>query len=118
MADKKPTKRENFQTLLVILGAIEADEPLVDFVQHEIDLLDKKSGTKSPNKAKLAGQESVMEDIVDTLANVGVPMSATDIGNGAEVTVQKASSMLRKMVEAGTVIRHDEKGKATFSLPE
>ena len=45
MAEKKITKREQFEKVVAILEEQEQTE-LVTFIQHEIELLDKKKSSK------------------------------------------------------------------------
>ena len=118
MTENKTTKRENYQTLLVILAAVEADESLSDFVQHEIDLLDRKRGNKGSNSKAVAEANATAEKILAVLAEADEPMKATPIADAADMTVQKASASLRKLVAEGVVTRTEDKKVATFSLAE
>lgn len=113
---KAPTKRDNFTTLLVILAAIEADESLSKFVQHEIDLLNKKRGSKK-SSALTDEQTDAMDDIDAVLSATEVGMRVGDIHKaGAGKSSQQVTALLAKMVAAGTVVRTEDKGVAYFSL--
>lgn len=117
MADKKMTKKEMWSLILVFLNAAEADETLIAGVEHEIELLDRKGSKKSVNATKVAEQNAAIALIADVLADATEPMKATPIGDAAGgMGVQRASAMLKKMVEAGTVVRTEDKGVAYFTL--
>ena len=44
-SNRKPTKRDNFNALLAI-PAVAENSTLVEFINHEIELLDKKNSAK------------------------------------------------------------------------
>lgn len=81
--------------------------------------LAKRSSSKTPTKAQ---KENVviMERIVDALSDVGEPVTVTDLlkhgVEGYELTNQKTSALLRKMVEEGKVVKTTEGRKTKFSL--
>lgn len=131
MADKKVTKREWFEVIIGIVNNSEyADkEGAVKMLTHEIELLDKKSGKSKETKAHVA----IMATIKEVLADMGKPVTITEMltdtrlanyeeesKDGVKViamTNQKLSFMVKKLVDAGEVIRTEEKKKAYFSLP-
>ena len=79
----------------------------------------KRGSSKTPTKTQ---KENVviMERIVDALFDVGEPVTVTDLlkhgVEGYELTNQKASALLRKMVEDGKVVKSTEGRKTKFSL--
>lgn len=81
--------------------------------------LAKRTSSKTPTKTQ---KENVviMERIVDALSDVGEPVTVTDLlkhgVEGYELTNQKASALLRKMVEDGKVVKTTEGRKTKFSL--
>ena len=112
------TKREMFANI----ATINADnQEIVDFCQHQIDLLDarKSNGKKTPTKTQ---KENVviMRNIEASLENIGKPVTVTEMLShgveGFELTNQKASALLRKLVESGKVVKTIEGKKAYFSL--
>lgn len=114
MADKH-TKRELFETLLVFASAAEADAWVIDGIQHELDLLAKRAGAKTTDVKRKAEQDAVKEQIASTLADGG-EMRATAIAEMVGVSVQKVTSLVKQMVEDGTVIRNEDKKVTTFAL--
>lgn len=112
MADKH-TKRELFQTLLVLATASEADEWVVAGIQHELELLDKRSQSKGANPKRVAEQRRDMDAVSAVLSDE--PMRATAIANEVGFSVQKVTALLRKMVAANEAIRHEDKKVTTFT---
>lgn len=100
MANKK-TKREYFAELREIV--VERKD-LVEFIDHEIELLDKKNSSKS--KAELAAEKAnaeLREKILEVIAQKA--MKASEIANILNLTSQKITAQLTKMLKAEQVIR-------------
>jgi len=115
MSDKH-TKKELFETLLVFASAAEADGWVVAGIQHELDLLAKRAGAKGTNAKRDAEQASAMATVGIVLEDSDEPMRATAIAEAAGFSVQKVTALLKKMVDAGTVNREQDKKVVTFSL--
>ena len=112
------TKRENFAVLRTMaVNAGNAD--LVAFIDHEIELLNKKNSYKSskPTKAQRENADT-KEVIMATLGNE--PMTISDIQEANEVlgglSNQKISALLGQLVTDGKVVRTVVKRKAYFAL--
>ncbi len=112
--EKKMTKREVVNAMLAE-EAIVANEVYVNFLNHELELLDKKSSNRKPTKNQEANA-SLKENIVNVISEVNAPMSATDIAKAVDITVQKASALLKQMVDSGVVVKTVDKRKAFFSV--
>lgn len=112
---KKITKKEMFNEILAVL----TDANQIAFIEHEIELLEKKAGAKSgrPTATQVAN-EKLKGDIVEFLED-GVARTIADITNGVDTlngaSNQKVSALMRQLVEAGAVIRTEEKRKAYFT---
>ena len=112
---KKMTKKEMFNEILTVL----TDANQIEFIKHEIELLDKKAGAKSGKPtANQVANEKLKGDIVEFLED-GVARSIADITNGvatlAGASNQKVSALMKQLVEAGAVVRTEEKRKAFFT---
>ena len=115
---EKMTKKQKFE---ILKGLVADNSMLVEFIDNEIDLLNKKSKSGSLSKTQ---KENVAykEQIVQVLANATSPMSATDIGNSipmgdGKMSNQKASALLKQLVEDNKVERVDiGKSKVGFKL--
>ena len=114
--EKKTTKREMFEAIKAV-EAVKADEAMVAFIDHEIELLDKKSANKKPSKNQEAN-EALKAVVLDTLTADGVTVSQLLKANKAfaDISNQKMSAMLRQLVEAGKVVKTVDKKTALFSL--
>ena len=118
---KKITKRDNFNKLLTIREVAE-DTQLVEFINHELELLDRKSG--SHWRAKTANQkanEEIKRKIVDGLVQLGKStISELQAGSEemAEYSNQKLSALLKQLVDSKQVVRTMEKKKAYFEVAE
>ena len=112
---KKMTKRDYFNQFKEKYPLTQ-DE--IDFINHEIELLDKKnSGERKPSPQQKAN-ETLKEAIFKGMKeNVQYTITAIikNIPECAELTNQKVSAVVRQMVEKGSLIRTEEKGKAYFS---
>ena len=122
MAEKKITKREKFEMLREL--AIDNDM-LVEFIDHEIELLAKKSGSGSAKKDE--EQEAFFEVIRDILAESASGMQCGAITkderaasfewkDGKETSSQRVSAMLKKLVDKGDVVKMVDKKVTYFSL--
>ena len=114
MADKH-TKRDLFTNLLVFATAAEADAWVIEGIEHEIELLDKRASQKS-NPKREAEQRAMMLTVADAIDAAGEPVRATAIAEATDFSVQRVSALLRKMVLAGEVVRHEDKKVVTFTL--
>ena len=115
---KKVTKKEKFVKVLEFIPVENVE--LVEFIQKEIDALEKKSNTKSKaEKEKAAANESLKSALLRVLGDFNEPVTVTQLMNCEEfagLSNQKLSAMLRQMKLEGSVIRTEEKKKAYFSL--
>lgn len=122
MSDKRITKKDRFAQLLSVVDSFEAVDgsfdgsDLREFIAHEVALLEKKHGSKGvPTKAQLEN-EVVKATIASVLADATEPMRATEIGVAIGESVQKATALLKQMVDDGVVSRVQD-GKVTkFTL--
>ena len=111
---KKMTKKDYFN---VIKELVIDRQDLVDFIDHEIELLNKKSSKTSPTKTQIEN-EKIKSVIVETLTNIGDYATITDI-QGANETLanlsnQKVSALLTQLVNDKIVVRMVDKKKAYF----
>ena len=117
----KVTKRERFAQLMEIVNASQVEnlDELVTFIEHEVELLDKKnSRSGKPTKVQLAN-ESIKEQIVYALERIGKPVTVTQLlaeDEFTDLSNQKMSALLKQLREGGTVVRTVEKKVAYYSL--
>lgn len=115
MTNVKMTKKDYFKALLEVEG-VKANENFVAFINHEIELLEKKNGNRKPTKTQ---EEN--ENIKELILNVAVqPMTVTEIMKAIqpsveiELTNQKVSALANKLVTDGFMTKTTEKRKSYF----
>ena len=125
---RKPTKRMNFEALLGI-EAVAENPTLVAFIEHEIELLDKKNSAEKKPTAKQTANVGVKAEILEIVqAEPNRLFTVSDIlkalGN-ADFTNQKVSALMRQMYdttgenpngEQFALVRIEEKRKAYFKF--
>ena len=116
---RKPTKRDNFNALLK-LSEVKADPKLVEFITHEIDLLDRKNTVDKKPTATQVANEGIKADIKAFLdAHKGEKYTVSALMKSvpaiADASNQKVSSLVRQMVLDGQADRIEDKRKAYFT---
>lgn len=113
----KMTKVEMFQ---MIKGVEEIKENLemVDFIDHEIELLQKKATNKKATKTQ-EENIGIKQEILSVLTVDGA--TVTDIQSKsatlANLSNQRVSALLRQLIEEGKVVKTTDKKKSYFALP-
>ena len=117
--EKKMTKKDYFNALLEI-GAVASNDGLVEFINHEIELLDKKNASsKKPSKTQLEN-EVIKNDIVNALINLAKPARINDLVAELQnqYSNQKISALVKQLVDSGKVVKSTDKKVSTFTLAE
>ena len=118
MKEKKITKKDNFMELLT-LDEVRANARLVEFIQHELELLERKSGgEKKLTPTQLANVE-IKETILDEMETgrlYTISEMLKVLPCCAELTNQKVTRMVSDLVKDGKLVRTEDKRKAYFSL--
>ena len=116
----KMTKKDYFNQLLAI-KEVSANEDLVGFINHEIELLAKKSGKSGQTKTQKEN-EAILKTIVECLATDRTPMTITELQGVytelADFSNQKLSALMKKLVDNGTVTKTIDKKKSYFVLAD
>lgn len=112
------TKKEMF-TAIKAIPAVAANADMVDFLDKEIARLDKRTSTG--NSKKKAETDSRVEAVFEALAGMENPATVTEIISSADNEVanfsnQRVSALLRKLIEAGRVVKTIEGKKALFAV--
>ena len=112
------TKREMFVAIANV-AEVAANEEMVNFLNHEIELLDNRKTSKKGLTKTQKENEGVKAVIAEVLADTGEKMTVTELINDNRLngyTNQKISALLRQMVEAGKVVKTIEGKKAFFEV--
>ena len=114
---RKPTKKQMFTGLLAMPGLSEEQKA---FIQHEIDLLEKKnSGEKKPTATQVANEalKVAIVEAVEPNRLYTVTEMIKEIPALAGLTNQKVSPLANQLVEEGKLVKTVEKRRSYFSLP-
>jgi len=120
---KKVTKRERFEMVkeIVLNAGLENEVEMVEFLDNEINLLNKKraSGAKTATQKE---NEVLVEKLYEVLAEIGRPVTVSELQKENEefgaMSNQKVSALMKKLKDAGRVNKVDDKKKAYFSIAE
>ena len=105
---EKMTKREFMEAIVKFAEEGTVGAEYGDFAKEEIEKLDATLARRREKvSAKQAENAPLMDKIYEMLTDE--PMTATVVGEMLEVSTQKASALLRKMVEEGRVAKTDVK---------
>ena len=117
MIMKKLTKKDYLGQLRGVVEGVEMEnkEDVLNFIDHEIELLSKKRTTQTKNQKE---NETLIEDMFNYLAGIDHPVTVTEFikTNGIELTNQRVSALFKKLVEAGRITKVVEKGTSYFSV--
>ena len=122
----KVTKRERFEQIKEIVKAseVENSSELVAFIEHEVELLNKKnSRSDKPTKTQLEN-EALKTQIMSVLKSVGRPITVTqllketELADNPNLSNQKVSALLTQLRKADAVVRTVEKKVAFYSLAD
>ena len=125
----KATKRDVYEAIIMLATQEGANfdgipfypEAIVDFCNHEIELLDKKhsSGSHKPTKTQVEN-EGHKAKIIEVLTALDHPATIKEIQTEApelsEFSTSKMSALLTALIKAGVVERTLIKRVAHFSM--
>lgn len=123
MANSKMTKKDWFATIRAMVegSGNEREDEILAFIDHEVELLEKKFSKSGQTKTQKENVE-VVAKIENALREVGKAVTITELQTASEemsaYSNQKLSALLKQMVSKGTVVRTEDKKKAYFSLAE
>lgn len=123
MAEKRTTKKENFKAIIEILK-VNNREDLIQVMEHEIALIEKKASSAKLTKTQQANQD-IKTLIIQELTRLAEPVTITDLLKNSvelyEVTAgsnQKVSALMTQLKAEGQVVRTTNGKKAMFSIPD
>ena len=115
--EKKITKAQKF-AMLKAIPAVAENEMLVEFIDHEMELLAKKNSAEKKPTAQQTANEGIKTDILNGMES-GKAYTITDLIKSvpacADLTNQRVSALMRQLVENGAVVRTEDKRKAYFT---
>lgn len=122
---KAPTRKEMFTSVSDFLAQHDADTDLIDFVNHQIELLDNKKESKKQSKEQEenatysnAIYEQMAFERKYSAAELMKELPAVSDWNAnheTELSVQKLASLLKPLVDGGKVIKTTEKRRVFYT---
>ena len=113
----KITKKEMFTR---IKAQVKDNAEMVAFIDHEIELLDKKASNKKATKTQEANIG--IKATILTVLEGAKPMTVTEMQGASaelgELSNQKVSALVRQLVEVGKVVKTIDKKVSRFSLAD
>ena len=118
---KKATKKEMFGELIRLAKENERTD-LVEFCEHEIELLNKKASASGQTKTQ-AENEKIKVVIIEELTRIARAVTISELIKESETlgqySNQKLSALLKQMVENDkTVTKIINKKKSLFTIAE
>ena len=120
VGEKKITKRDRYNELLGI-PAVAENEGLVEFINHEIELLDKKNTAERKPTAKQVANEGYKQNILNWMEPDRLYLAA-EIAKGVPeivadgVTAGTVTALLTQLYKAGSLTRTEDKRKNYYAL--
>lgn len=114
----KLTKAQKFAMLRAI-PAVAENAMLVEFIDHEVELLSKKNSAEKKPTAQQVANAGIATAIIEGMEPnrlYTVTEVIKSIPECADLTNQRVSALLRQLVEAGKVKRTEDKRKAYFQV--
>ena len=114
----KLTKAQKFAMLRAI-PAVAENAMLVEFIDHEVELLTKKNSADKKPTAQQVANAGIATAIIEGMEPnrlYTVTEVIKSIPACADLTNQRVSALLRQLVEAGKVKRTEDKRKAYFQV--
>ncbi len=116
--EKKITKKEMFNEIVKVATEIGRTD-IVEFANHEIELLEKKSASHTQTKTQVEN-EALKTAIVDCLKGLDKKVTITELQENcpevAELSNQKVSALLKQLVDAKVINKEFDKKKAYFGV--
>lgn len=115
------TKREMFVAIANV-AEVAANAEMVDFLNHQIELLDNRKSNGSKGMTKIQKENEVIkETIVEVLTDMGHAVTITEMLKDdrlSDYSNQKMSALLRQLCEAKRVIKSKDKKTTLFEVAE
>lgn len=114
--ENKITKKDRFNQLLAI-KEVSDNKALVEFINHELELLEKKSNGK-PTKGQ-EENDKIKKTILEVFTRIAKKVTITELGKESELTGfsnQKLSALCNQMVKDGKLQKVSEKTGTIFFI--
>ena len=121
----KITKKELFAEIRAILETVEQADHLVEFVDREVELLNRKSAKASSGERKATATQLANEMLKAEILlgmeygkaySVGEVRKTIDCCMG--LSSQKVTPLMKQLAESGAVVKTEEKGVTYYTKVE
>ena len=122
---KAPTRKEMFTRVSDFLAEHDADTGMIDFINHQIELLDNKKESKKQSKEQeenAAYSDAIYEQMAFerkySAAELMKELPAVNDWNAnheTELSLPKLASLLKPLVDSGKVIKTTEKRRVFYT---
>lgn len=117
----KMTKKDYFALLADMVENTEREDKaeLLAFIEHEVELLSKKSSAKTQTKTQKEN-EGIKDEIVAVLETAERAVTVSELmtlsPKMGQYTNQKLSALLKQLVESGAVEKIADKKRTLFAV--
>jgi len=119
---KKMTKKEMFAMVQAVVenATVENKAEMIAFIEHEIELLNKKSSKSGQTKTQKEN-EILKENLLKAFESMEGPVTISEFQEKSAAPVaslsnQKLSALLNQLVKAGKMVKTVEKKRSFFAL--
>ena len=119
---KKMTKKEMFAMVIAVVNGSEVEqrEEMLEFLNHEVALLEKKNSKSGQTKTQKEN-EVLLGQLEVALAEFTKPITISEFMKEsnhevATLSNQKLSALMKKLVDSEKVVKTIEKKKSYFAL--
>lgn len=122
MANKKVTRKDNFEMVVAIVEGsdVENKMELVEFLKHQIELLDRKGSNSKPTKTQKENK-AIKDKIVSALKDIGKAVTISELNkySGLEgYSNQKLSALANQLVVEDLIAKATIKKVSYFKANE
>ena len=119
---KKMTKKEMFAMVQAVVenATVENKAEMIAFIEHEVELLNKKSSKSGQTKTQKEN-EILKEQLLSAFAEMEKPVTISEFQEKstepvAKLSNQKLSALLNQLVKAEKMVKTIEKKKSHFAV--
>lgn len=116
----KMTKKDYFQILRDTYPTDRPDyDAVIAFIDHEVELLSKKSGSSKKPTAQQEANKTIKAAILNGMTPnrlYTITEIQKEVAECADLSNQRVSALMRQLKDEGSVIRTEDKRKAYFEI--
>jgi ribosomal protein S25 len=122
MENKKMTKKENFIELMNIVTNLDTaiditenkKDNLLSFIEHEIELLEKKNAHKSTKPTKKQAENAELSEKIYNEMEESVYYQPKTLAETYNISTQKIVPIMTHLINEGLISKGKVKGKVVY----